>query len=65
MKHALETDGRPSNVHVLKGIGMGLDANAVEAVKTWKFQPAMKDGHPVRVEIAIEVSFHLFQRHAD
>jgi TonB family protein len=61
----VETDGRPSNIRVLKGLGMGLDENAIEAVKTWKFEPAMrferdmKDGHPVVVEIAVEVSFRL------
>ena len=33
---------------------------AMEAVRNWKFEPAMKDGHPVRVEIAVEVDFHLY-----
>jgi len=57
----VEKDGHPSNIRVLKGIGMGLDENAIETVKTWKFEPAIKDGQPVRVEIAVEVSFHLSQ----
>jgi len=54
------TDGRPSNIHVLSSLGMGLDEKAIEAVKNWKFEPAMRDGHPVRVEIAVEVDFHLY-----
>lgn len=54
------TDGRPSNIRVLSSLGMGLDEKAIEAVKSWKFEPAMKDGHPVRVEIAVEVDFHLY-----
>ena len=54
------TDGRPSNIRVLSSLGMGLDEKAIEAVRTWKFEPAMKDGHPVRVEIAVEVDFHLY-----
>jgi hypothetical protein len=29
-------------------------------VKTWRFEPAMKDGHAVRFEIAVEVDFHLY-----
>ena len=41
------TDGRPSNIRVLNSLGMGLDEKAIEAVKSWKFEPAMKDGHPV------------------
>jgi len=54
------TDGRPSNIHVVGSLGMGLDEKAIEAVKNWRFEPAMKDGHPVRVEIAVEVDFHLY-----
>jgi periplasmic protein TonB len=54
------TDGRPSNIRVLSSLGMGLDEKAIEAVRNWKFEPAMKDGHPVRVEIAVEVDFHLY-----
>lgn len=54
------TDGRPSNIRVLSSLGMGLDEKAIEAVKNWMFEPAMKDGHPVRVEIAVEVDFHLY-----
>jgi TonB family protein len=56
----VEEDGHPSHIRVLKGIGMGLDENAMAAVQKWKFEPAMKDGHPVRTEIAIRVDFHLF-----
>jgi protein TonB len=53
-------DGRPSDIRVVSSLGMGLDEKAIEAVKTWKFEPAMKDGHPVRVPIEIEVDFHLY-----
>jgi protein TonB len=52
-------DGVPRNVRVLSSLGMGLDEKAVEAVQNWKFEPAMKDGKPVAVELAIEVDFHL------
>jgi protein TonB len=53
-------DGRASEIHVVSSLGMGLDEKAIEAVKNWKFEPAMKDGHPVRVPIEIEVDFHLY-----
>jgi protein TonB len=53
-------DGRPRNIRVQNSLGMGLDEKAIEAVKNWKFEPAMKDGHPVPVEIAVEVDFHLY-----
>lgn len=56
----VDANGRPSNIRVLSSLGMGLDEKAIEAVKNWKFEPAMKDGHPVAVEIAVEVDFHLY-----
>jgi protein TonB len=39
---------------------LGLDEKAIETVKTWKFDPAMKDGKPVAVQIIVEVAFHLY-----
>ena len=52
--------GLPSHVHVLRGLGEGLDEKAVEAVKQYKFNPAMEDGKPVLVELSIEVKFQAF-----
>jgi TonB family protein len=56
----VETNGRTSDIRVLSALGMGLDEKAVEAVKRWKFKPAMQDGEPVRAEIAVEIAFHLY-----
>jgi periplasmic protein TonB len=53
-------DGTPTHVHVIRGIGMGLDEKAVEAVKQWKFKPAMENGKPVLVELNVEVNFQIF-----
>lgn len=53
-------DGKPRDIHVSRSLGLGLDEKAIEAVNQWKFEPAMKDGKPVAVEIAVEVSFHLY-----
>jgi outer membrane biosynthesis protein TonB len=40
---------------------MGLDENAVEAVKQYKFRPAMLDGEtPVPVAITVQIGFHLY-----
>ena len=53
-------DGLPKNPHVLRALGMGLDEKAIEAVKQYRFKPAMKDGKAVPVQIAVEVSFHIY-----
>jgi TonB family protein len=53
-------DGRPRDIRVQQSLGMGLDEKAVEALRMWRFQPGTKDGHPVAVEISVEVNFHLF-----
>ena len=56
----VDPSGKPRNVHVLRGVGMGLDQKAVEAVEQYKFKPAMKDGKPVAVYVNIEVNFQIF-----
>jgi protein TonB len=53
-------DGRPKQIQVARSLGMGLDEKAVEAVRTWKFEPGSKNGRPVAVQICVEVDFHLF-----
>jgi len=45
---------------VARHLGMGLDEKALEAVRSWRFEPAMKDGRPVAVQVNIEVYFRLY-----
>ena len=56
----VDQNGRPQQVKVARSLGMGLDQKAIEAVQHWKFEPAMKDGHPVAVQINVEVNFRLY-----
>jgi periplasmic protein TonB len=56
----VDTDGKPTNLRVVSSLGMGLDEKALETVRTWRFEPGQKDGHPVKVEMAVEVDFHLY-----
>ncbi len=52
--------GRPRDIRIVHGLGFGLDAKAMEAVQQWRFDPALKDGKPVSVQISIEVEFKLY-----
>ena len=52
-------DGFVDLVHVVRSLGFGLDQNAIDAVKKWRFRPGMKNGAPVDVPMRIEVSFNL------
>ena len=56
----ITSTGEVADVKVEKGLGYGLDEKALEAVRRWKFQPAMKDGKPVSVGIVIETNFRLY-----
>jgi protein TonB len=56
----VDTNGRPTHVRVLRGIGLGLDEKAMEAVRQYRFKPAMENGHPVVVEMNVEVNFQIF-----
>jgi len=53
-------DGKPRDIKVARALGMGLDEKAIQAVRMWKFEPAMKDGKPVAVQINVEVNFRLY-----
>jgi periplasmic protein TonB len=56
----VDATGHPRDIKVVRGLGYGLDAKAVEAVQQWRFQPAMKNGKPVDVQISVEVAFNLY-----
>jgi TonB family protein len=53
----VDTKGAASDVAIIRPIGLGLDEQAVIAVKKWHFQPAMRNGEGVPVEVNIEITF--------
>ena len=57
----VDAHGMPQDPHVIRALGMGLDQKALEAVRKYRFKPAMKDGKiPVPVMITVEVNFRLY-----
>jgi TonB family protein len=55
----VDAEGIPINLRISPMLGEGLDFNAMQAVKRWRFQPGTKDGTPVRVIATLEVNFRL------
>jgi len=53
-------DGHTYDIHVRQSLGMGLDEQAIAAVKNWRFRPAKLNGQPVDAQVAVEVSFRLY-----
>jgi protein TonB len=55
----IDKEGNVTNVKVLKGLPMGLEEAAVDAIKQWKFKPATLNGRPVTVYFNLTVNFKL------
>jgi TonB family protein len=56
----VDEQGIPRDLKVLKSLRSDLDQKALEAVSRWRFVPAKKDGRPVPVSIAVELTFKLY-----
>jgi protein TonB len=55
------TDGRARRVRILQGLGMGLDEQAAETVRGWRFSPGRDaNKHPVATWVTIETRFQLY-----
>ena len=52
-------DGTCDIVRIVRSLGFGLDENAIQALKQWRFRPGMRNGVPVDVALNIEVNFNL------
>lgn len=55
----IRRDGTVGDVKVLKGLGMGLNEQAIQAVRQWRFAPARMKGAPVDVIVEVAVEFRL------
>ncbi|HEY0158021.1 MAG TPA: energy transducer TonB, partial [Thermoanaerobaculia bacterium] len=52
-------DGRVQDVKVVKGLPMGLGAEAEAAVRRWRFKPGTLNGAPVATIFNLTVNFKL------
>jgi TonB family protein len=56
----IDTSGAVTRVTVLKGLPLGLDAAAAEAVRQWRFDPARdREGQPLAVEYTVTIQYRL------
>lgn len=55
----IDHGGLPQNIQIKRSLDPSLDQAAVEAVRQWRFEPAIKDGQPVSMWITVEVYFSL------
>lgn len=56
----VDAQGYPQAVRVVQPLGMGLDEKALEAVRKYRFKPALKNGKPVPARMSVAVIFHLY-----
>ena len=52
-------DGRIGDVHIVHGLGFGLDQNALVAVRQWRFRPGTRNGEPVAMDAEVTIEFSL------
>lgn len=55
----IDKEGNVTDAKVLKGLPMGLDQEALNAVRKWKFEPATLNGKPVAVYYNLTINFTL------
>lgn len=53
----VDAHGLPAEIDVYKHLSPALDASAVQAVRTWRFTPAMRNNRPIAVGSLIEINF--------
>ena len=56
----VDETGTPTRVQVSRPAGMGLDERAVASVQKYAFEPATRNGEPVKVELLVDVNFQIF-----
>ena len=59
IEFTVDEQGRVVDPHVLKGIGGGCDEEALRVVQQARFEPARKDGQPVRLKMSLPFTFKL------
>ena len=54
---SIDAAGEIQHVKVIKGSGGGFESSALQAIKEWKFKPAMLEGKPIPSVVPVAFSF--------
>jgi len=60
LRVVLSSTGKVTNIQVVRGLPKGLTENAIEAARSLRFIPAVKDGHFVSFSVQLEYYFSLY-----
>ena len=55
----VDENGRLSSARVVKGLGSGLDQNALVALRQWRFVPGTRFGRPASMDAEVDIEFSL------
>jgi TonB family protein len=55
----IRRDGSVDGIQLVRGIDQQLDANAISALRQWKFRPGAKQGTPIDLEAIVHIPFRL------
>ncbi len=55
----IRRDGSVDSIQLVRGIDEQLDANAIKALRQWKFRPGAKQGIPIELEAIVHIPFRL------
>jgi periplasmic protein TonB len=55
----IDKQGNVTNARILRGLGGGLNEEAIEAVEKWQFKPATLNGRPVTVYFTLTITFKI------
>jgi len=55
----IDDHGNITDARILQGLPLGLSMSALETLKTWKFEPAVFEGRPVKVYYTLTVNFRV------
>lgn len=57
VRFVVDTKGRVQNPEVLKSDHAAFERPALEAIRGWRFSPAIQDGKPVKMRVQVPLEF--------